>query len=57
MRIQAGRRRKKILQLRAGISTASAELLLTGVLGTIDDLAPSGTGSRRRRASLVTDAS
>jgi len=39
MRVQVGRQRKEILQLqRAGISTASAELLLTRMLGKIDDL-------------------
>ena len=39
MRVQVGRQRKEILQLqRAGISTASAELLLTRMLGKIADL-------------------
>ena len=39
MRVQIGRQRKEILALqRAGISTASAELLLTRMLSTIDDL-------------------
>ena len=39
MRAQLGRQRKEILQLqRAGISTASAELLLTRMLAKIDDL-------------------
>jgi hypothetical protein len=39
MRVQVGRQRKEILQLqRAGISTASAELLLTRMLAKIDDL-------------------
>jgi hypothetical protein len=39
MRTQVGRQRKEILQLqRAGISTASAELLLTRMLAKIDDL-------------------
>jgi hypothetical protein len=39
MRVQVGRQRKEILKLqRAGISTASAELLLARMLTTIDDL-------------------
>ena len=39
MRVQVGRQRKEILQLqRAGISTASAELLLQRMLAKIDDL-------------------
>jgi hypothetical protein len=39
MRVQVGRQRREILQLqRAGISTASAELLLGRMHGTIDDL-------------------
>jgi hypothetical protein len=39
MRTQVGRQRREILQLqRAGISTASAELLLTRMLAKIDDL-------------------
>ena len=39
MRIQVGRQRKEILQLqRAGISTASAELLLGRMHAKIDDL-------------------
>lgn len=39
MRIQLGRQRKEILQLqRAGISTASAELLLTRMQAKIDGL-------------------
>ena len=39
MRAQLGRQRKEILQLqRAGISTASAELLQTRMLAKIDDL-------------------
>lgn len=39
MRVQVGRQRKEILQLqRAGISTASAELLLRRMHGKIDDL-------------------
>jgi hypothetical protein len=37
MRVQVGRQRKDILQLhRAGISTASAELLLQRMLAKID---------------------
>jgi len=39
MRVQVGRQRKEILQLqRAGISTASAELLLGRMQAKIDDL-------------------
>ena len=39
MRVQVGRQRKGILQLqRAGISTASAELLLGRMHAKIDDL-------------------
>ena len=39
MRVQVGRQRREILQLqRAGISTASAELLLGRMHSKIDDL-------------------
>ena len=39
MRVQVGRQRKEILALqRAGIPTASAELLLARMLAKIDDL-------------------
>ena len=39
MRVQVGRQRREILQLqRAGISTASAELLLGRMHAKIDDL-------------------
>jgi len=39
MRVQLGRQRKEILQLqRAGISSASAELLLTRMLAKIGNL-------------------
>jgi hypothetical protein len=39
MRVQVGRQRKEILQLqRAGISTASADLLLARMLTAIDEL-------------------
>jgi hypothetical protein len=39
MRVQVGRQRKEILQLqRAGISTASAELLLVRMLARIEGL-------------------
>lgn len=39
MRLQVGRQRKEILQLqRAGISTASAELLLTRMQAKIEGL-------------------
>ena len=45
MRVQVGRQRKEILQLqRAGISTASAELLLGRMHAKIDDL-----GAERER--------
>jgi hypothetical protein len=51
MRAQVGRQRKEILQLqRAGISTASAGLLLQRPLAKMDAFVTSGTGSRRRRA-------
>jgi hypothetical protein len=46
-RVQVGRQRKEILQLqRAGISTASAELLLARMHTKIDGLCAVGTGSR-----------
>jgi len=39
MRVQVGRQRREILQLqRAGICTASAELLLSRMQSKIDDL-------------------
>ena len=39
MRVQVGRQRKEILQLqRAGISSASAEVLLGRMLAKIDDM-------------------
>jgi hypothetical protein len=39
MRVQVGRQRREILQLqRAGLGTASAELLLQRMLVKIDDL-------------------
>jgi len=39
MRVQVGRQRREILSLqRAGISTASADLLLARMLTTIDEL-------------------
>jgi hypothetical protein len=39
MRVQVGRHRKEILQLqRAGISTASAEMLLQRMLNRVDTL-------------------
>jgi hypothetical protein len=51
MRVQVGRQRKEILQLqRAGISTASAELLLGGCIPKSTPFARSGTGSRKSRA-------
>ena len=52
MRTQVSRRRKEILQLqRAGISTASAELLLTRECWRRSKgFAPIGTDSRRKRA-------
>jgi hypothetical protein len=49
MRVQVGRQRREILQLqRAGISTASAELLLQRMQAKIDGLCDE-TGSRRSR--------
>ena len=43
MRVQVGKQRKQILQLqRAGIFSASAELLLTRMLAKIDDLCAGG---------------
>ena len=57
MRVQVGRQRKEILQLqRAGIGTASAELLLQRMLAKIEGLCDRGTGSRRRRAVQRKDA-
>ena len=51
MRIQVGRQREEILQLqRAGISTASAELLLTRMLTKIDDLCAVRDRLKKRRA-------
>ena len=48
MRVQVGRQRKEILQLqRAGIGTASAELLLGRMLAKIEDLC--GQRHRLRR--------
>jgi hypothetical protein len=45
MRVQVGRRRKEILHLqRAGISTASAELLLGRTQAKIDGLCDDGAG-------------
>jgi hypothetical protein len=39
MRVQIGRQRKEILQLqRAGLSTASAEMLLERMLAKVDNL-------------------
>jgi hypothetical protein len=49
MRVQVGRQCREILQLqRAGISTASAELLLATMHAKIDDLVLSGNGTRQR---------
>src|SRR5689334_21927027 len=60
MRVQAGRQRKEILQLqRAGISTASAELLLERMLAKIEGLCAEREGlkadqaARRRGWSLA----
>ncbi|MEH2608751.1 hypothetical protein V1293_001040 [Bradyrhizobium sp. AZCC 1693] len=45
MRVQVGRQRKEILHLqRAGISTASVELLLGRMLGRSTAFVTSGTG-------------
>jgi hypothetical protein len=48
LRAQVGRQRKEILQLqRAGISTASAELLLTRMLAKIETLCAARDKLRR----------
>jgi|EndMetStandDraft_5_1072996.scaffolds.fasta_scaffold443038_1 hypothetical protein len=53
MRVQLGRQRKEILQLqRAGISTASAGLLLTRMLAKIDDLCAERDRLKQSRAVL-----
>lgn len=54
MRVQVGRQRKEILQLqRAGISTASAELLLTRMLAKIDALCGQRDQLKRPRPSQM----
>jgi hypothetical protein len=48
MRTQVGRQRKEILQLqRAGISSASAELLLGRMLAKIDNLCAQRDGLKK----------
>jgi hypothetical protein len=54
MRVQVGRQRKDILQLqRAGIDTASAELLLGRMLAKIDDLCAERDRLRKEQAGPV----
>ncbi|WP_213290163.1 hypothetical protein [Bradyrhizobium sp. sGM-13] len=51
-RVQVGRQRKEILQLqRAGISTASAELLLQRMLAKIEDLCAERDRLRKEQGS------
>jgi hypothetical protein len=53
MRVQVGRQRKEILQLqRAGIPTASAELLLQRMLAKIDDLCAERDRLKKEGAAL-----
>jgi hypothetical protein len=54
MRVQVGRQRKDILQLqRAGISTASAELLLQRMLAKIDSLCAERDRLRKEQGGPV----
>jgi hypothetical protein len=54
MRVQVGRQRKDILQLqRAGIDTASAELLLGRMLAKIDDLCAERDRLRKEQGGPV----
>jgi hypothetical protein len=54
MRVQVGRQRKDILQLRrAGISTASAELLLQRMLAKIDSLCAERDRLRKEQCGPV----
>ncbi len=57
MRVQVGRQRKEILQLqRAGISTASAELLLGRMHSKIDDLCAQRDRLKKERPARKTGA-
>jgi hypothetical protein len=54
MRVQVGRQRKDILKLqRAGIDTASAELLLGRMLAKIDDLCADRDRLRKEQGGPV----
>ena len=54
MRVQVGRQRKDILQLqRAGISTASAELLLQRMLTKVDELCAERDRLRKEQGGPV----
>ena len=54
MRVQVGRQRKQILHLqRAGISTASAELLLGRMLAKIDGLCDKRDRLKKEQYSLM----
>src|ERR1700722_4719539 len=54
MRVQVGRQRKDILQLhRAGISTASAELLLQRMLAKVDELCAERDRLRKEQGGPV----
>jgi hypothetical protein len=54
MRVQVGRQRKDILKLqRAGIDTASAELLLGRMLAKIDDLGAERDRLRKEQGGPV----
>jgi hypothetical protein len=54
MRVQVGRQRKDVLQLqRAGIDTASAELLLGRMLAKIDDLCAERDRLRKEQGGPV----
>jgi hypothetical protein len=57
MRVQVGRQRKEILALqRAGIPTASAELLLARKLAKIDDLCARRDRLKKEQPILKTGA-
>jgi hypothetical protein len=54
MRVQVGRQRKDILQLqRAGISAASAELLLQRMLAKVDELCAERDRLRKEQGGPV----
>jgi hypothetical protein len=54
MRGQVGRQRKEILQLqRAGISTASAEILLARMLASIESLCADRDGLKKEKPGPV----